>query len=148
MTVILATIFSIFAICGMAWAARKMLRVPICPICLGVGGTWLWMVIARAFGYAVDTTMLSILLGGSVAGIAYQLENRLPPGRSPLLWKTLFIPSGFVAACALAAPQWALFAAASVALVLLTAVFLLPPGALGEKNETVEELKRKMRECC
>ena len=39
MTVILATIFSIFAICGMAWAAKKMLRVPICPICLGVGGT-------------------------------------------------------------------------------------------------------------
>ena len=148
MTAILATTLSILAIAGAAWAAKRMLRVPVCPICLGVGGTWLWMLIGRSLGYAVDATMLSILLGGSVVGIAYQLERRLPQGRSPLLWKILFIPAGFVAAYALAAPQWALFAAASVALVLLTAVFLLPPGALGEKNETVEELKRKMRECC
>lgn len=148
MSAILTTTFSILAISGLAWAARKMLRVPVCPICAGVGGTWLWMLIGRSLGYAVDTTMLAILLGGSVAGIAYQLEKRLPPGRSPLAWKTLFIPGGFVAAYALAAPQWALFAMASAALVLLTAFFLLPPGALREESETVEELKKKMRECC
>ena len=148
MTAILTTTFSILAISGLAWAAKKMLRVPVCPICLGVGGTWLWMVIGRSFGYAVDTTMLAILLGGSVAGIAYQLEKRLPPGRSPLAWKTLFIPGGFVAAYALAAPQWALFAMASVALALLAAFFLLPRGATGEASDTVEELKKKMQNCC
>ncbi len=148
MTAILTTTFSILAITGLAWAAKKLLRVPVCPICLGVGATWLWMVIARSLGHAVDTTMLAILLGGSVAGIAYQVEKRLPQGRSPLLWKTLFIPAGFVAAYALVAPQWALFAMVSVALVLLTAFFLLPPGASGEASETVEELKKKMRECC
>src|SRR3990172_8674039 len=92
MTAILATTFSILAISGVAWAAKRMLRVPVCPICLGVGGTWLWMLIGRSLGYAVDATMLAILLGGSVAGIAYQLERRLPQGRSPLLWKILFIP--------------------------------------------------------
>lgn len=148
MTVILATIFSIFAICGMGWVAKKMLRVPICPICLGVGGTWLWMVIARALGYAVDTTMLAILLGGSAAGIAYQLEERLPQGRSPLLWKTLFIPAGFAAAYALAQAQWTLFAVTGAVLVLLTAFFVVPPGAPGKESETVEALKKKMRECC
>jgi len=148
MTAILTTTFSILAIAGLAWAVKKMLRVAICPICLGVGGTWLWMVIGRSLGYAVDTTMLAILLGGSVAGIAYQLEKRLPQGRSPLLWKTLFIPAGFAAAYALALPQWTLFAMVSVALVLFTAFFLLPPGGAGEESETVEELKRKMRECC
>ena len=148
MTAILTTTFSILAISGLAWAARKLLRVPICPICLGVGGTWLGMVIVRSLGYAVDTTMLAILLGGSVAGIAYLVEKRLPPGRSPLAWKTLFIPAGFVAAYALAAPQWILFAVTSVALVLLTAFFLLPPATSGEPNETVEELKKKMQQCC
>jgi len=148
MTAILTTTFSILAISGLAWAARKLLRVPICPICLGVGGTWLGMVIVRSLGYAVDTTMLAILLGGSVAGIAYQVEKRLPQGGSPLLWKTLFIPAGFVAAYALAAPRWTLFAVTSAVLVLLTAFFLLPPGALREKSETVEELKKKMQECC
>ena len=47
MSVILATTFSILAISGMGWAAKKLLRIPLCPICLGVGGTWLWMVIVR-----------------------------------------------------------------------------------------------------
>ena len=148
MTAILTTTFSILAISGVAWAAKRMLRVPVCPICLGVGGTWLWMLIGRSLGYAVDGTMLAILLGGSVAGIAYQVEKRLPQGGSPLLWKTLFIPAGFVAAYALAAPRWTLFAVTSAVLVLLTAFFLLPPGALREKSETVEELKKKMQECC
>ena len=116
MIVILATTFSILAIAAAAWAAKKLLRIPVCPICFGVGGTWLWMVIGRSLGYAVDASMLSILLGASVAGIAYQVEKRLPRGRSPLLWKTLFIPCGFVAAYALASPQWTLFAVTSAAL--------------------------------
>ena len=147
MTVLAATV-SILAISGLAWAAKKLLRVPLCPICLGVGGTWLWMMIGRSLGYAVDATMLSILLGGSVAGIAYQVEKRLPPGRSPLLWKTLFIPAGFLAAYGLAASQWALFGVTSGVLVLLTAFFLLPASAQGAENETVEELKKKMQNCC
>ena len=148
MTAILTTTVSIFAIAGLAWAAKKLLRVPVCPICLGVGGTWLWMVIARSLGYAVDATMLSILLGGSVAGIAYLVEKRLPLGRSPMLWKTLFIPAGFVAAYGLAASQWILFAVMGVALVLLTAFFLVPPATSGEPSETVEALKKKMQQCC
>ena len=148
MTAILTTTFSILAISGVAWAAKRMLRVPVCPICLGVGGTWLWMLIGRSLGYAVDATMLSILLGGSVVGIAYQLERRLPQGRSPLLWKILFIPAGFVAAYALAAPQWILFAVTGVALVLLAAFFLVPPAGSGEQSKTVEELKKKMQQCC
>jgi len=148
MTAILTTTVSIFAIAGLAWAAKKLLRVPVCPICLGVGGTWLWMLIGRSLGYAVDATMLSILLGGSVAGIAYLVEKRLPLGRSPMLWKTLFIPAGFVAAYGLAASQWILFAVMGVALVLLTAFFLVPPATSGEPSETVEELKKKMQQCC
>lgn len=148
MTAILTTTLSILAISGLAWAANRWLRVAVCPICLGVGGTWLWMLIGRSLGYAVDPTMLSILLGGSVVGIAYQLERRLPRGRSPLLWKALFIPAGFVAVYALAASQWTLFAVMSVVLVLLTAYFLVPPATSGEQSETVEELKKKMQRCC
>jgi len=148
MTAILTTTLSILAISGLAWAARKWLRVPVCPICLGVGGTWLWMLIGRSLGYAVDAAMLSILLGGSVVGVAYQVERRLPQGRSPLLWKTLFVPAGFVAVYALAASQWSLLAAMGVVLVLLTAVFLVPPAASEKQSETVEELKKKMQQCC
>jgi len=60
----------------------------------------------------------------------------------------LFVPVGFVAAYALATPQWALFAVTGVALVLLTASFLRAPGAVGEPSEAVDALQKKMRECC
>jgi len=147
-TSLLTAIISILAISAVAWAAKKLLRVPVCPICLGVGGTWLWMLVGRSLGHAVDATMLSILLGGSVAGIAYQLEKRLPPERSSLLWKTLFVPAGFVAAYALVQLQWTLLAVTGALLALLTAFFLAPRAASREQSETVEELKKKMRECC
>jgi hypothetical protein len=148
MAVILATAVSILAIAGVAWAARKVLNVPLCPICFGVGGTWLWMIVGRSMGYAVDATMLPILLGGSVVGIAYQVEKRLPQGRSPMLWKMLFVPVGFAAAYALGAAQWALSAAMGLALVLLSAFFLRSPSAPEAESEAVERLKRKLRSCC
>jgi len=148
MTSILVAISSIFAIAGAAWAARRLSRIPVCPICIGVAGTWLWMLIARSLGYAVDTTILSMLLGGSVVGIAYLVEKRLPQGRSPLLWKTLFIPVGFVAAYGLATTQWILFAVTGAVLVSLAAFFLAQSAASGAPSETVEELKKKMQQCC
>ena len=148
MTSILVTIASIFAFAGGAWAVRKLLRIQVCPICVGVASTWLWMLIGRTYGYAVDATMFSMLLGGSVVGVAYLLEKRLPQGRSPSLWKALFIPLGFVAAYAIAVPLWGVFAVAAVALVLLAAFFLARPAVSETPSETVEELKRKMQQCC
>lgn len=151
MSTILATVASILAIAAVMWAVRRLLGIPVCPICLGVGGTWLWMLVARELGYAADTTMLAMLLGASVAGIAYLVEKRLPPGRSALWWKTLFIPSGLVAAYALVVQLWPIVAGASVVLVLLTALFLVAPAAAsapGEVSGNVEELTRKMKNCC
>jgi len=148
MTIVLTTIASILAIAGLAWAAGRMLRLPLCPICSGVAGTWLWMVVARHFGFAVDAVMLSTLIGGSVVGIAYQLEKRLAGAGSPLLWKTLFIPAGFAAAYGLAVAQWALLAIALVALLLLAAYFLWPRGSAGTSSSAVQELESKMKNCC
>ena len=148
MTVILTTVLSVLIITGLAWAARRMLRISVCPICLGVGGTWLWMVVARYFGVAFDASMLPVLLGGSAVGVAYQLEKHLPDGRSPLLWKTLFIPVGLVAAYGLAAPNWTVLAAAIVALLLLAASFFVSPRIQAKDSATVEKLEQQMKKCC
>ncbi len=148
MTIILITTLSILAITGLAWLARKVLPFPVCPICVGVAGTWLWMLAGRLAGFAFDAPMLAILLGGSVAGIAYQLEKHLPQGRSPLLWKTLFLPIGFVAAYGLAVAHWRLLAMAIVALLLLTAVFFVPRRQPEKNSAVVEKLKEDMKKCC
>jgi len=148
MITVVTTIASILAIAGAAWAAGRILRLPLCPICSGVAGTWLWMLVAREFGIAVDASMLSILLGGSVVGVAYQLEKRLAGARSPLLWKTLFIPAGFAAAYGLVVAHWALLAGALVVLVLLMAYFLWPHGSAKPSSSTVQDLESKMKNCC
>lgn len=148
MTIILITTVSILAITGLAWLARKVLPFPVCPICVGVAGTWLWMLAARLAGFAFDASMLPILLGGSVVGIAYQLEKHLPRGRSPLIWKTLILPTGFAAAYGLTVPQWSLLAMAGAALLLLTAVFFVPPRRSEKNSAAVEKLERDMKKCC
>src|SRR3990172_7504118 len=147
MTFALAVV-SIFALAGLAWLAGKALRFPLCPICFGVAGTWLWMLGARFAGFPVDATMLAVLLGASVVGIAAQLETRLPRGRSPLLWKTLALPVGFVAAYGLVAERWTVAAAAGPALVLLAALFLLPRRLAAADEAAVEKLEQQMKKCC
>ncbi len=82
------------------------------------------------------------------AGIAYQLEKHLPAGRSPLLWKTLFLPLGFMAAYGLAVPHWGLLAMVVAALLLLTAVFFVPRRHAGKNSAAVEKLERDMKKCC
>lgn len=148
MNIVLITVASIVCIAAAAWGASRLLRLPLCPICTGVAGTWLWMLVARHLGFAVDTSMLSVLLGGSAVGIAYQLEKRLAGARSALLWKTLFIPAGFAAAYGLAQAQWALLAIALLVLLLLTAYFLWPQGGATPPSSAVRDLEDKMKNCC
>ena len=97
MNVTLVSTMSILGIAALVWTVNRLSKTLWCPICVGVAGTWLWMIVARYAGVSIDPTMLAILLGGSVAGTAYLLEKHLPQDRSKLLWKTLFIPIGFIA---------------------------------------------------
>ena len=148
MTAVLTSVLSILAITALAWAAKRTLRAPVCPICMGVGGTWLWMLVARYLGLAFDTSMLPVRLGGSVVGVAYQLEKRLSEGRSALLWKSLFIPFGLAAAYGVALPNWTAFATASVALLIVTGIFFAPLQAEPRHSAAVEKLREQMKKCC
>ncbi len=139
---------SILAIAALAWAARRAFDFELCPICLGVGGTWLWLLTVRILGFPIETTMLPILMGGSVVGTAYLLEKRLSPGRSGLLWKTLSIPLGFIAVQGLLVFNWIVVGVALGALVVLIALFFRVPPEVTTDSDAVEELKRRMKDCC
>ncbi|MDH5537519.1 MAG: hypothetical protein OEZ08_18360 [Betaproteobacteria bacterium] len=148
MTSLLIAIASMFSLALLAWFAGRVLRLSVCPVCAGVTGTWLWMIGARLGGYAIDSTILAMLLGASAVGIAQWIENRLPQARSPLLWKALSLPVGFAAAYGLAAEHWKLAAAAGVVLALLTALFLRKQSADTGGSATVAELEERMKKCC
>ena len=144
---IVIAITSIFVITAVIWLLNKLLPYQLCPICAGVSGTWLWMLTARLLGYEIDMRIPAMLMGGSVVGIAYQIEKRLPINHSPLLWKTLFIPVGFVATYGILSAWW------SVSILLATFLIVLilrfteqiksSETTPEEQNPEVEELKKK-----
>ena len=145
---ILLTVASILTLTSLAWAARKFTASPICPICAGVAGTWLWMLAARALGVAIDATVLALLLGATVAGAAYQLEKRLPAGRSPLAWKAVFVPVGLVAAYGLVVSSWIVTGAALAVLSVAMWLFLAPPRNAAGNEAAIEALEKQMKRCC
>lgn len=158
MTIVIA-VASIFVLTGLAWAVGKFLPFRVCPICTGVSGTWIWMLVGMAIGQLPVTSYqlpVALLMGGTVVGLAYQLEKRLPTGddrwQSPLLWKILFIPTGFFGAYSLIGASWNLFAAAIVILAAIAVLFFYRGTWVGEppskKDQAVAELEKKMKQCC
>ena len=57
MSAIAPALFSIWLLAALAWVGRRTLRVSVCPICVGVAGTWLWMLICRHFGLPVPPAL-------------------------------------------------------------------------------------------
>lgn len=144
---IIITTVSILAITALAWLINKLTPLKVCPICAGVAGTWLWQLGAKFLGYEINLLILAMLIGGSVVGIAYQLEKRLQPNRSPLVWKTLFVPIGFVATYSLILFLWPLFLITVTTLVILALKFTKKPKQKN-LNKRVSDLENKMKNCC
>lgn len=164
------TTISILAITGLVWLFNRILPFRICPICAGVSGTWLWILagiylgLLEAEGWKL---IAAIAMGGSIVGIAYQIEKRLPSNRSPLLWKTLFVPAGFIAVySAISAfaedsadksSWWTAFIVITTLLIIMALRFTEEPRSRAaksdkavhlERSRKVEELEKKMKNCC
>ena len=137
---------SMFSFTALTWTANRFLPFRVCPICAGVSATWLWMIVARSFGYEIDPILLATLMGGSVVGVAHAAEHRMRSHYSPLLWKALFIPAGFAAVYGIVSYSWIIIAAAAARIVVLIWRFLADEGE--KRNKTVEELEKKMKDCC
>lgn len=149
---ILITTISILAIACFSLAINRLLPFKICPICAGVSGTWIWMLTLKFLGYEINLAILSMLMGGSVVGIAYQIEKKLAGGfygwRTPILWKIFFIPVGFVAVYGILEELWIVFSLAVLFLVLVATFFVLPREISGQSKAKIDELKEKMKSCC
>ncbi len=148
---LIITIISILAISGVAWLASRILPIQVCPVCAGVFLTWVWLVVAHTIGYQVNLVIPALLMGGTVVGVAHQLEKKfrdLPAGRI-LLWKILFIPAGFVVAYGILEQLPATFLLATIFLLLISFVLLSSKsGTNGSHAETAGNIEKKMEDCC
>ncbi|MBI2640336.1 MAG: hypothetical protein HYW91_00405 [Candidatus Sungbacteria bacterium] len=148
---IFIVVTSIIVITISAWVVNKFLPWAVCPICAGVAGTWLWILFGIYTGWLEAEgwkLAAAIAMGGSVVGMAYQAEKFLRPFRSRLLWKTIFISTGFAAVYSLILFWRAGFIIAVVLLTIFTLKFLAWPRARAVKSKKVEELVGKMEDCC
>jgi len=75
---ILITILSIYTFIGLAYLARQKFSVDICPICIGVSLTWIWMLLGIIFEFISSSFALPmvILMAFSVLGIVNKLKNK------------------------------------------------------------------------
>lgn len=152
MIIVIATI-SIFLIAAAVWVSRRILPFRICPICAGVSGTWLWIVAGMYFGW-LETEgwqlIAAIAMGGSVVGIAYQMEKYLSEWCSPVLWKMLFIPTGFVLAYSILLWWWAgAVVSASLCVVWLLSCWKKLHRITAQSEDVkVKELENKMKNNC
>ncbi|OGZ96994.1 MAG: hypothetical protein A2847_00740 [Candidatus Sungbacteria bacterium RIFCSPHIGHO2_01_FULL_50_25] len=155
---LLYALASIAVITAVAGAAKKFFPFSVCPICAGVFGTWLWMLVSEYLGVFSGESwkiITAILMGGSAVGIAYGLEKRLSAAASPFLWKALSIPAGFAMVYSLVTSMiWGVLLSAAFLAFLAFWFFVLKRGsALGDEPQNkekwkVEELKKKLKDCC
>lgn len=145
---IIIALTSILTLAILAWLVKHILPFPVCPICVGVAGTWLWLLVAHFWGYQFDLVVPAILMGGTVVGAMSKLE-KLIESKFVLVWKTVFVISGFLAANSLITDNW-LLAATGIILAIITTlsckmqkIELTKPG-----TEQIEELKDKIKNCC
>ena len=74
-TIILIGIIVLFAVLILL---RKFFSVRICALCGAVSVSWIILLISFYWGYRVDPIIVGILMGGSIVGIMYFLEQKIP----------------------------------------------------------------------
>lgn len=148
---ILIAVASILALTGLTRIWNSVFRFKICPICAGVSGTWIWMLVLYFSNYSnswlyLDPWIIALLMGGSVVGISYVLAKRVP-ARLDLVWKTTFIILGFAAAYELLTQNFAYFAVLFILAAGASWFFALRKSTRKE-NSKVEQIKKGLENCC
>ena len=142
---------SIAFIAGLMRIGHRALPFKVCPLCGGVAGTWIWMMIAAYRGYAVDMRVTALMMGGTVVGLAGELEKRIK-FRYPLIWKSVFVIGGFWTAFLLQVGRLDLVGLSALSLAVFTYLFsklnLHEHNAPASENKELSELEKKIEDCC
>lgn len=144
-------ILLIIVLTFIVWVINKILHKKVCPICAGVSLTWLSIFFGIFFGklsiifYQIP---LAILAGGTVVGAMSKLEPFIKV-KFILIWKTIFVVSGFLAVYSLITSDWITFLVTVLIDIIVTIVYKtrdMEKENIDSKN--VQELKEKMKNCC
>jgi len=138
-----------------------MKKINICPICVAISSLWLMMSAGVAWGYLglpIYIVPISLLMGGTIVGIAYVGEKKCRwASNNQLLWKTLVIAGGMPIAYQLVNNLDKSAVVMEFILLVVIAYFFFIKRSynydigssekLTDKNG-LREIEEKMKQCC
>lgn len=121
-------------------------RPKVCPICAGVAGTWLWMLITYFIQPdSIHPLWLGILMGGSVIGTMYQIDKRLAGVMAWIIIKPLWVATGFGVVASLIGQQWSWLSLGFVILAVLGVIIVM---TLLSPPKNTSKILEKLKNCC
>ena len=144
-------ISSIIIFTIIVWVLNKKLPMQVCAICAGVVFTWIFLFLGMFLGKlptALYQIPAAILAGGTVVGIMSKLEKFIK-SKFILIWKTIFVISGFGAVYGLVESRLAVIVIGVIVSVITTILFKMSKDRIdNQKSEQVKALEEKMKNCC
>lgn len=126
---------------------KRHFKIKICAICAAVSLTWVSLLTLRALNvYEIDPAIIATLLGGSVVGILYQLENTFKEKQYRKFWiiRIFIITGGFHLAYMLATENE--FGIISGLIVLLLVFIITIRIMFWNKKKAKKQVKKKKPE--
>jgi len=123
-------------------AFRSVFSLKVCALCGAVSVTWLTLLILFYLDYVIDPVLVALLMGGSVVGSMYLLEQKLPEKYQ------LFKLPCFLMFVSLA--YFVVTKSTSVSVMVLLGVVWLIALLIhvGGRVEKLKIVRRKIIECC
>lgn len=158
MFLVLVSIFVLYFLFALLGPKIKgILGRKICAICAAVSLTWLGLLLFWLFGFMIDSLIIGILMGGSVVGVMYVVEEYFKKNNLRRFWllRILIITLGFGLVYFLLIKEWFII----LLLVFLGLIFLPTAALIAKKDggkEGGEEIKKKasvdleklLEDCC
>lgn len=121
---------------------KQWLGFSVCAICLSIGGTWLGLLAMYHLSTFNDPVILALLMGGSVIGVYYMVERRVPEQltifRLPFLL-TLFLMAYSAIVLSIAIPSFIVVGSVWVAAGLIFAL---------QDKPAIRRTAKSIIDCC
>ena len=153
MDIIIALILVAVITAGVKSVSRFLPFSP-CPLCIGVSGTWVLLSFAILAGFLprdIYLDVITLLMGGTVVGIAYQAEKKFGwQGEKSFWFRFAIIAVGFYAAhVAVGSLSWPVFVFELAVLSALAYLFFVRRDAsAGPHSPEAEKLEKELENCC
>ena len=141
-------IVSILGLVVATIVVNRVAKKNFCPICLGVMGTWISLLLMRFLGQDVEPAILALLLGASTVGVGYQGAKYLKKESEQLIFKIFSVVTGLVISYGVVYSDWKIIIFGVVAALSGSLYFLKLPAPKAKDVKHVEKIVKQLDNCC